>query len=225
MRLLIVEDERRMAQLLHKALTEEGHEVTCAGDGVEGLHAARQKYFDLVILDVMMPRLSGFEVAQSLRSEGICTPLLMLTAKDAESDIVKGLELGADDYLTKPFAFDELLARLHSVTRRARSCASGRLEFDGLSLDLARREVTRNGAKIWLTRREYSLLEVLMRNAGQIVSRRCLIESLWGSAQQMEENTLEAFVYLLRKKVDLPGLPKLIHTVRGTGYAIGWDGC
>jgi DNA-binding response OmpR family regulator len=225
MKLLVVEDESRMAQLLRRGLTEEGHEVTCATDGVEGLRAVQHDQFDAIILDVMMPRLDGFEVAQNLRASRNLTPLLMLTAKDSETDIVKGLDLGADDYLTKPFSFGELLARLHSVTRRARTGVDGKLAFADLVLDPVRHEVVRDGVKIWLTRREYSLLEMLMRHSGQIVSRSALIESVWGTNHEVEENTLDAFVHLLRNKIDLPGLTKLIHTVRGAGYSIRKDVC
>jgi DNA-binding response OmpR family regulator len=220
MKLLVVEDERRMADLLLRGLSEEGHEVTCAMDGVEGLHAACGDQFDVIILDVMMPRLDGFEVARGLRSGNNMTPVLMLTAKDAEHDIVRGLDLGADDYLTKPFSFDELVARLKAIRRRALHSQSSKLEYADLTLDLCTHEVVRNGTRIFLTRREFRLLELLMQSAGDVVPRHQLIESVWGAHRMVEENTLEAFVRLLRHKIDRPDQPKLIHTMRGIGYMI-----
>ena len=220
MKLLVVEDEKRMSDLLLRGLSEEGHDVTCAMDGIAGLHEAHNAVFDLVILDIMMPGLNGFEVVRTLRAGHNTTPVLMLTAKDAEQDIVRGLDLGADDYLTKPFSFDELVARVEAIRRRVRNAESSKLVCADLMLDLTTHEVMRDGAKIWLTRREYRLLEALMYSAGEVVSREHLIESIWAEAF-VEENTLEAFVRLLRQKVDLPGHVKLIHTVRGIGYMIG----
>jgi DNA-binding response OmpR family regulator len=223
MNLLIVEDEARMAELLRKGLTEEGHTAVCASDGAEGLVLAKSYEFDVIILDVMMPKLSGYEVAKRLRSEKINTPVLMLTAKDSAADIVRGLDLGADDYLTKPFAFDELLARLRAVKRRATAAGATQLQVGDLLLDPASREVQRGDSRISLTRTEYSLLERLMYRAGKVVSRRSLIESVWGFDREIEENTLDAFMHLLRNKIDSPGHAKLIHTVRGVGYMIRRD--
>ena len=220
MKLLIVEDEARMVDLLRKGLTEEGHTVTSALDGVEGLALAKDYEFDVIILDVMMPKLSGFEMAKKLRAEKIRTPILMLTARDSVPDIVQGLDLGADDYMTKPFSFDELIARLRAVKRRALASKDTYLRIADLTLDPASREVLRGEERVWLTRTEYSLLERLMYRAGKVVSRRSLIESVWGFDREIEENTLDAFMRLLRNKIDLPGRPKLIHTVRGVGYMI-----
>jgi len=214
MKLLIVEDEARMADLLRKGLTEEGHTVTCAGDGAEGLALAKGYEFDAIVLDVMMPKLSGYDLAKRLRTEKIRTPILMLTARDAVPDIVRGLDTGADDYMTKPFSFDELVARLRAVKRRA----------SVLMLDPASREVLRGDDRVSLTRTEYNLLERLMYRAGKVVSRRSLIEAVWGFDREIEENTLDAFMRLLRNKVDPPGKAKLIHTVRGVGYMIRPDG-
>src|ERR1700751_3978597 len=224
MKRLVVEDEARMVELLRKGLSEEGHTVVCARDGSEGLELARNYEFDVIILDVMMPKLNGYQVAHRLRTERIATPLLMLTAKDSVPDLVRGLDSGADDYLTKPFAFEELLARLRAVKRRAPVPSQTKLQVGNLVVDPATREVYRAGAGLQLTRTEYNLLERLMYRAGKVVSRRSLIEAVWGFDREIEENTLDAFVHLLRGKVDPPGRPKLIHTVRGVGYMIRQDG-
>jgi DNA-binding response OmpR family regulator len=220
MKLLVVEDEARMVELLRKGLSEEGHTVVCAHDGDEGLELARNYEFDVIILDVMMPKLNGYQVAQRLRTDRIATPLLMLTAKDSVPDLVHGLDSGADDYLTKPFAFEELLARLRAVKRRAPVPQQPKLKVGNLVLDPATREVSRAGEDILLTRTEYNLLERLMYRAGKVVPRRSLIEAVWGFDREIEENTLDAFVRLLRTKIDAEGQPKLIHTVRGVGYMI-----
>ena len=220
MNLLIVEDEKRMAELLRKGLEEEGHTVVSAADGIEGLELSRSYDFDMIILDIMMPRLDGYELAKRLRADRIPTPVLMLTAKDSVQDIVHGLDLGADDYLTKPFSFNELLARLRAVKRRAPVPQPTTLQVDDLVLDPATREVTRGSVRLALTRTEYSLLERLMGRAGKVVPRRILIESVWGFDREIEDNTLDVFVRLLRSKVDGNGRNKLIHTVRGVGYII-----
>jgi len=220
MNLLIVEDEKRMASLLRKGLEEEGHTVVCAADGIEGLELSRSYDFDMIILDIMMPRLDGYEFAKKLRADKVPTPILMLTAKDSVQDIVHGLDLGADDYLTKPFSFNELLARLRAVKRRAPVPQPTVFKVDDLSLDPATREVSRGGVRLALTRTEYSLLERLMGRAGKVVPRRLLIESVWGFEREIEDNTLDVFVRLLRSKVDGNGQQRLIHTVRGVGYVI-----
>jgi two-component system response regulator MprA len=220
MKLLIVEDETRMADLLRKGLTEEGHTAVCAFDGAEGLALAKGNEFDVIILDVMMPRLTGYELAKRLRAEKIRTPILMLTAKDSVPDIVRGLDLGADDYMTKPFSFDELLARLRTLKRRVLATEETKLRVGDLVLDPASREVSRGAVSISLTRTEYNLLERLVYRAGRVVSRRLLIESVWGFDREIEDNTLDAFMRLLRNKVDGSGKAKLICTVRGVGYMI-----
>jgi two-component system response regulator MprA len=224
MKLLIIEDESRMSDLLRKGLTEEGHTVTCAPDGAEGFGLAKAYEFDVIILDIMLPKLSGYELAKRLRLEKVHTPILMLTARDSVPDIVRGLNLGADDYMTKPFSFDELVARLRVVKRRALVAQDPDLRVGDLSLDPASREVLRGQERVPLTRTEYNLLERLMYRAGKVVPRRSLIESVWGFDREIEENTLDAFMRLLRNKIDLPGKPKLIHTVRGVGYMIRPDG-
>lgn len=220
MKLLIVEDEARMAELLRKGLTEEGHSAVCAFDGAEGLALAKGFEFDVIILDIMMPKLTGFEMAKRLRSQKNRTPLLMLTAKDSVPDIVRGLDLGADDYMTKPFSFEELLARSRSVQRRAMAAADTSLRVGDLVLDSSSREVSRGQTRISLTRTEYNLLERLVFRTGKVVARRSLIEAVWGFDREIEENTLDAFMHLLRNKIDSPGRAKLIHTVRGVGYVI-----
>ncbi|HUA14431.1 MAG TPA: response regulator transcription factor [Verrucomicrobiae bacterium] len=220
MRVLIVEDEARMANLLHQGLTEEGHIATCASDGAEGFTLAKSYEFDVIVLDIMMPKLSGYELAKRLRAEKIRTPILMLTAKDSVPDIVRGLDVGADDYMTKPFSFEELVARLRAVKRRALAAEDTSLRVADLVLDPASREVMRGEDRVSLTRTEYNLLERLMYRAGKVVARRSLIESVWGFDREIEENTLDAFMHLLRAKIDSPGRPKLIHTVRGVGYTV-----
>ena len=224
MKLLIVEDEVRMADLLRKGLTEEGHTVTCALDGAEGLSLAKGYEFDVIVLDVMMPKLSGYELAKRLRAEKVDTPILMLTAKDSVPDVIHGLDLGADDYMTKPFSFAELVARLRAVKRRALAARDPELRVADLVVNPASREVLRGEEPISLTRTEYSLLERLMYRSGKVVSRRSLIEAVWGFERDIEGNTLDAFMHLLRNKVDRPGWPKLIHTVRGVGYIIRPNG-
>jgi DNA-binding response OmpR family regulator len=198
--------------------------VACASDGAEGLELAQDYEFDVIILDVMMPKLSGYELAKRLRAEKIKTPILMLTARDAVPDIVRGLDTGADDYMTKPFSFDELVARLRAVKRRALVVQDPNLRVGDLKLDPASREVLRGEDRVSLTRTEYNLLERLMYRAGKVVTRRALIEAVWGFEREIEENTLDAFMRLLRNKIDPPGKPKLIHTVRGVGYMIRPEG-
>ena len=220
MKLLVIEDERRMADLLRQGLQEEGHTVVCAYDGAEGLEIARAYQFDVILLDIMMPKVSGHEIVRRLRAQKNETPILFLTALDAVSNVVQGLDLGADDYLTKPFAFDELLARLRAVMRRANLPLEPRLQVADLTLDPASHEVTRAGVRLNLTRTEYSILERLMFRAGKVVPRNVLIETVWGFDREIEDNTLDAFLRLLRNKIDGPGQAKLIHTVRGVGYCV-----
>lgn len=231
MKLLVVEDERRMLELLRQGLSEEGHTVSCAVDGSDGLQMVRDHDFDVVILDVMMPKMNGFELAKRMRSESNRTPVLMLTARDSVPDIVHGLDLGADDYMTKPFSFSELLLRLRAVRRGVVTPRKTHLQVGDLLLDLSTREVTRNDVRVNLTRTEYSLLERLMRDAGSVIPREILIAS---SGREMGSNTLDAFVRLLRNKIEAcdssanitdsyNDRKKLIHTVRGVGYVIALE--
>jgi DNA-binding response OmpR family regulator len=217
MQILVVEDERRMADLLKETLNEEGHQVVVAHDGREGFEIARCSAFDVIVLDRMLPGMDGLSVARKLRECRNQTPVLMLTARDAPADIVRGLDSGADDYLTKPFSIEILLARLRAVSRRGAIPRPVCLKIADLKLDPASHSVTRAGKTLNLTPREYSLLELLMRNQGRAVSRDTILESVWGFESEVNENTLEVFMRLLRMKVDT-GQPKLIHTVRGFGY-------
>ena len=208
---------RRMAELLEKTFHEEGHQVVVARDGKEGFEIARCSPFDVIVLDVMLPGMDGMAVARRLRECKNQTPVLMLTARDAPADIVKGLDCGADDYLAKPFSIDILLARVRAVSRRGVIARPVCLEIADVKLDPASHRVTRGSKVLNLTPREYRLLELLMRNAGRAVSRDTILESVWGFSTEVNENTLEVFMRLLRLKVDTRQ-PKLIHTVRGFGY-------
>ena len=217
MQVLVVEDEQRMADLLEKALSEEGHQVVVARDGRVGFEIARTSAFDVIVLDVMLPGMDGIAIARKLREDRNQTPILLLTARDTSADIVNGLDAGADDYLTKPFSIDVLLARLRAVSRRGAVPQRIYLEISDLRLDPASRTVTRAGHVINLTPREYKLLELLMRNRGRAVSRDAILQSVWGFDHDVSENNLEVFMRQLRRKVDTSE-PKLIQTVRSFGY-------
>jgi DNA-binding response OmpR family regulator len=217
---LVVEDENRMAELLKKGLEEEGHSVAVAHDGRDGLAMAQAQSFDAIVLDIMLPGIDGYEVTRRLRASRVRTPVLMLTARDATPDIVNGLNTGADDYLTKPFAFDEFLARLRAVSRRGPVPQPVRLEVADLVLDPATHEVARGNRRIALTRTEFKLLELLMRRAGTVVSRDAIIDAVWGFDETVESNTVDAFIKLLRGKIDNSHRRKLLHTVRGFGYSL-----
>ena len=217
MQILVVEDEPSMANLLKRTLQEDGHQVVLAHDGHQGFEIARCTAFDVIVLDVTLPGLDGISVARKLREARDQTPVLMLTARDSPADIVTGLDSGADDYLTKPFSLDVLLARLRAVSRRGAIPRSVCLEVADVKLDPASHRVTRAGGLLPLTPREYRLLELLMRNHGRAVSRETILESVWGFDTEVTENTMEVFVRQLRLKVDTRE-PKLIHTVRGFGY-------
>jgi DNA-binding response OmpR family regulator len=217
MQILVVEDEPRMSELLERALNEEGHQVVVAGDGCQGFDIARSSSFDVILLDVTLPGMDGMTVARKLREQRNQTPVLMLTARDAASDVVRGLDSGADDYLTKPFSIDVLLARLRAVSRRGSIPQPMCLKVADVVLDPARHLVTRGGEALSLTPREYKLLELFMRNPGRAISRDTILESVWGFGTEVSENTVEVFMRHLRLKVDTRE-PKLIHTVRGFGY-------
>ena len=220
MRILIVEDEQKMAKLLKKGLEEENHSVMLAHDGTEGFDISQTYPFDVVILDVMLPGMTGFEIVRRLRQAENHVPILMLTARDAVADIVKGLHLGADDYLTKPFAFHELLARLQAVSRRGPVERLPKLKIGDLVLDSVTHTVCRAEEQIHLTKTEYLLLEFMMRHSGRVLSRNAIVEAIWGFDSEIENNTLDAFLRLLRKKVDSGHAVKLIHTIRGFGYVL-----
>jgi DNA-binding response OmpR family regulator len=218
MRILIIEDDPRMGQLLRDALEKKSHRTLLATSGNEGLEIASNHEFELIILDVMLPGMNGFDVSRHLRSRNIGTPILMLTARDATSDVVHGLDSGVDDYLTKPFAFEELFARLRALSRRHQSSLSVHYQVEDLKLDPITHRATRSGLPIQLTRTEYLLLEFMMRNPNKVLRRDAIIDAVWGYERTVESNTLDAFMKQLRSKVDDTFEQKLIHTVRGFGY-------
>ncbi len=220
MEILVVEDDVRMAALLERGLGGEGHRVFVASDGREGLDFAQVRAYDVIILDVLLPVVSGFELAKRLRQKGNRTPILMLTAKDTPRDVVHGLDSGADDYLTKPFAFEELLARIRAVARRGPIAKGVLLEVNNLTLNPASHDVQRGERKVMLTPREFQVLEMLMRRAGRVVPRDSLIDTVWGGESDVGFNTVDAFVSSLRRKIEAPGEARLIHTVRGIGFCI-----
>ena len=218
MEILIVEDDERMAALLKRGLEREGHVAEVTTDGLEGFEFALLRPFDVVILDLMIPSLNGFEVSRRLRERGVRTPILMLTARDAAKDIVTGLDTGADDYLTKPFSFEELLARVRAVARRGPVQQLPVLKVQDLKLDPASHEVSRGQRNLSLTPREFQILELLMRRVGSVLSRDVIIEAVWGHTVDVEPNTVDVFVSTLRGKVDGPEDQPLIRTVRGVGF-------
>jgi len=222
MYILVVEDERRLAQVVRRVLEEEGHTVDVAYDGEEGLAVATDGSHDVIVLDILLPAMDGFEVCRSLRRDRVDTPILLLTALDSVDDRVRGLDAGADDYLPKPFAFQELLARLRALGRRkVQAREPTALEVHGLRLDLRRRRAERNGRTIDLSPREFSLLEFLMRNEGRVITRTQMLDHVWGYDYATDSNLVDVYMAYLRRKVDRGDDSKLIRTVRGVGYAIG----
>lgn len=220
MRVLIVEDKKNLALMLKKGLEETNDSAVVAFDGCTGLAHAETEQFDAIVLDLMLPGIDGFEIVRRLRSSKNRVPVLVLTARDTVHDIVTTLDLGVDDYLTKPFAMAEFRARLRAAVRRGPAIRGVRLEVADLVLDPATGEVTRGGSTVALTRTEYMLLEYLMRRANYVLSRDSIIERVWGNNADIEENTLEAFIKSLRAKIDIDREPKLIQTVRGVGYRL-----
>ena len=220
MRVLIAEDDLRIANLLQCGLQEEGYQVTTETDGKRALGMASALSFDLLILDLMLPSLDGFEIARQLRLGGNRTPILILTARDATADIVRALDLGADDYLTKPFSLDVFLARVRAVSRRGPIPIPTVHRVEDLWVDPGLRQVSRAGLLIALTRREFSLLELLARSSPRVVTRQSILEEVWGCDSEVSPNNLEAFVSALRTKIDGPHATKLIQTIRGVGYCL-----
>jgi len=220
MRLLLAEDERRVRAFVARGLSEEGFQVREAGDGAEALGLLEAEQFDLLLLDWMLPRRSGLEVLRTLRARSDVTPIIMLTASDAVSDRTLALNEGADDYLVKPFAFEELLARVRAVLRRASGRASGILSCADLTLDPATRKVVRQGKEIRLTAREFALLQFLLEHAGEVVSRSRIVEAVWEHDFETFSNVVEVYIRYLRAKIDEPFPRKLIQTVRGVGYSL-----
>jgi DNA-binding response OmpR family regulator len=221
MHVLIVEDEPEMARLLAQGLREEQFEISLARNGRSALAKSEATPFDIILLDVMLPHMDGLEVARQLRRRELETPVLMLTARDALPDIVSGLDAGADDYLTKPFSFVELLARIRALARRREFRRKNVLEVADLVLEINSLRSFRKGREIHLSYTEFRLLELLVRNSGRIVSRQEILSSIWGRGREVTENTLDAFVRLLRKKIDRDVELKLIQTHRGFGYSAG----
>ena len=220
MRVLVVEDERRIADFVSKGLTEAGYAVDVAYDGDEALDWVAVVDYDLIVLDVMLPKRDGIEVANTLRSRKVATPILMLTARDALDDRIRGLDSGADDYLVKPFAFAELLARLRALSRREPAVVNPTLQVDDLTLDTTTRVVQRNGEIIELTNKEYALLEYLMRHPNQVLTRTMIAEHVWNYDFDNATNVIDVHIRYLRRKIDDPFEKKLIQTVRGAGYRI-----
>lgn len=223
MRILVIEDEIRMLELLRKGLYEHGFTVMTAPDGESGLEIATTHEFDAVVLDIGLPRMDGYYVMQALCARERVIPVLMLTARDTEDDIIRGLDLGADDYLTKPFSFPELVARLQSITRHPRDRTRDTIRAGDVVIDLLKHSVTRDRQSIDLTRLEFLLLACLMRRAGECVPRQTLMESVWGPDHPVSPSMLDVLVNSLRAKFDAPYRSKLIGTVRGSGYRFAPD--
>jgi DNA-binding response OmpR family regulator len=224
MRILLIEDDRKAARLLTKGLQEEGFVVDVAVTGEDGEEKAAVNEYDVIVLDWLLPGKDGLGVCHTLRASGNSTPILMLTARDSVTDRVTGLGTGADDYLTKPFAFAELLARIRALLRRSRVAQASVLRVADLTLDPALRRVTRGGSPVTLTPKEYAILEVLIRSAGGVVSRTRLAERVWDEASEVLDNLVDAHVSHLRKKIDQGASVPLVHTIRGVGYRLGPPG-
>ena len=220
MRVLIVEDDVRIATFLKQGLEEEGYQVVTAQDGVSGLELAQAAPFGVIILDLMLPELDGYEVAKRLRRDFNQTPILVLTARDSNQDIIRGLDLGADDYLTKPFALDVLMARVRAVSRRGPVPMPVIVRIGDLELDPLLHQAARAGQMISLTPLEFRLLEFLARSSPRVIPRQMILEEIWGYNTEVSPNNLEAFMHQLRTKIDRSPLSKLIHTVRGIGYCL-----
>ncbi len=216
---LLVEDDKDLAGFVRQGLEDESCAVKVCHDGSSGLRQAELHAFDIILLDVMLPGLNGFEVTRRLRLLNVRTPIVLLTARDAPGDIVKGLDAGADDYLTKPFDFEVLLARIRARTRSAPGKNAAQMRFADLFVDSEKREAIRAGERLDLTRTEFAILETLMRSAGKVVRRSRIIDQVWAD-RDISENNLDVFIRFLRGKVDRPGLPRLLHTERGLGYSI-----
>jgi len=220
MRILIVEDDKKVGAFLEKGLKEEQYAVDICRDGEEAMELAVLNPYDAIVLDIMLPKKDGFAVCHDLRQRGLLTPILMLTAKDTVEDKVAGLTEGADDYLTKPFSFEELLARIRALLRRSQDYKTKVLKVGDLELDPARRQATRSGKKIPLTGKEYALLEYLMRNKGRILTESMIIEHVWDMNYEGTSNIVNVYINYLRKKIDEGAPVRLIQTVRGYGYTI-----
>ncbi len=220
MRILVVEDDRKVAAFIQKGLSEEQYVAEVCHDGAGGLELARSHEYDAIVLDLMLPRCDGLTVCRELRAHGVLTPIIMLTAKDTLDDKIRGLDTGADDYLTTPVSFAELLARLRALLRRSQLPAEPHLRLADLELDPSARIVTRAGRKISLTAKEYALLEFMLRNRGRVLSETRILERVWDLAHDPGTNVVNVYVYHLRNKIDKGHEPKLLHTVRGAGFVL-----
>lgn len=220
MRILVIEDEKKIADFIKRGLKEEGYAVDSAYDGEQGLFFAKTNDYDLILLDLMLPKLDGHSLFKAIRVEKILTPVIMLTAKDTLKDRVTGLDSGADDYITKPFAFEELLARMRAVLRKSEVSGSTTLRVGDLELNLTTHKASRRGKEIELTSKEYSLLEYLMRNAGSVVTRTMISEHVWDINFDTFTNVIDVYINYLRNKIDTGHKNKLIHTIRGRGYVL-----
>jgi heavy metal response regulator len=220
MKVLIVEDEKKIASFIKRGLSEEGYSVDIAYDGLEGLDKAMSSVYDIVIIDIMLPKMDGIELCSYLRKKGFNNPILILTARDRVEDKVKGLDSGANDYLTKPFAFEELLARLRALTRKSNNQAKTNIKIADLEIDLISHKVKRGGKEIPLTVKEFALLEFLAYRAGSIVTRNMISEHVWDINFDTGTNVIDVYVNYLRKKIDSNSDKKLIHTIRGRGYML-----
>lgn len=224
MRILVVEDERKVASFIKRGLEEERYTVETAPDGEEGLRLAQNNVFDAIVLDVMLPKLDGYSVLRTLRADGNVTPVLMLTARGTTEDRVQGLDLGADDYLAKPFHFEELAARLRSILRRSTPEKTTKITCGGLTLDLVTHMAYRDGKEIELTTKEYSLLEYLMRNKERILSRSMIMQHVWKHSFDPESNIIDVYVKRLRQKIERPDKAQLVQSIRGVGYRMRDEG-
>lgn len=220
MRILIVEDEKKIAELIKRGLKEEGYASDIASDGQGGLFLATTNQYDVIILDIMLPKIDGIVLCERLREKKITAPIIMVTAKDAVSDKVKGLDSGADDYITKPFVFEELLARVRALLRKRDAHTATKLQVGDLVLDLLAHKVTRQDKEILLTAKEYALLEYLMRNAGSVVTRTMVSEHVWDINFDTDTNIIDVYINYLRRKIDDGFKKALIHTIRGRGYTL-----
>ncbi len=220
MRILIVEDEKKIADFMKRGLKEEGYSADIAFDGEQGEFLAATNQYDVIILDIMLPKVDGTKLCERLRNRKIITPIIMVTAKDAVKDRVKGLDSGADDYLTKPFAFEELLARIRALLRKRDGQGSTKLKVEDLELDLLAHKVTRKDREIDLTSKEYALLEYLMRNPGIVLTRTMIAEHVWDINFDADTNVIDVYINYLRRKIDDGFKKNLIHTIRGRGYIL-----
>lgn len=219
MRILVIEDEKKVSAFIKRGLEQESYAVDVVGDGIEGMHYVEMNQYDVIVLDIMLPKKSGLEVLKEIKAAGTKAPVLLLTARDTVDDRVKGLDLGADDYLTKPFAFEELLARIRVLMRRG-GWGSPVLKFADLTLDPASRKAKRGDIEVELTVKEYALLEYLLRNPNRVLTRTLIAEHVWDQSFDSETNVVDVYINHLRSKIDKDFSVKLIHTVRGVGYVL-----